>query len=136
VCCSVLQTALLVPGVGYATHCNIPQYSTTHCLNPPCLQHSATHCNTLYHNVAHCSVLQCVVRRLLVSCLSATHCNTPQRTATPRNTLQHTPTHCNKKPKTTRRTAQEHSHVYKSDLSKRFISHSDFLRLILGGGKT
>jgi len=94
------------------------------------LQHTATHCNTLQHTATHCDTLQytaakhgtamdeshrmhgCGVSHTYFTCVTAmtfaprntlqhtaTHCDTLQHTATHCNTLQHTAAHCNTLPR-------------------------------------
>jgi len=95
----VFATLYLCVTGGHVTHCNTLQHTATHCNTlqhtessvSPVLWRRQIQCVTLQHTAPHCN-LPVVSRKSF--CLStwllvaSSHCNTVQRTATHRTTLQ------------------------------------------------
>jgi len=108
--CNTLQhtaTHCIITLQHTATHCNTLQHTATHYIIT--LEHTRTHWNTLQHTAQNTLKHPDIKNkknlgedRLVAGCsmrCTATHCNTPQHTATHCNTtngttLKHTARHC------------------------------------------
>ena len=111
-----------------ATHCNTLQHTASHC---NILQHSAIHCNNLQQPLQHTATTHtlqqhthtttCTRRQAQgdsVQAARSTHtlsclrCHSLPLTASQRNTLQHTATHCNTHCNTLQHTAPHCNNIH------------------------